>query len=146
MPTEIPWKLLGYGIAALALAAVLWWVSSRIRVSYQAEQERDAAVANLAGYRESVETQARVAAAQQIKDQKNDAALTSRLAALEADSAALHRALMSIASTVERTDANGVRRLAINPDWWLCHSSELTRDAADAAACKAHSSDGDVPH
>lgn len=141
----IPWKLIGIAAGALALTAILWWVQARIRVSYQAEQQRDAAIANLSSYQASVETAARLAAVQQAADQKADAALASRMDALQADNEALRRAVSRIPSTVEKPDANGVPRLAISGDWWLCRSSQLTRDAADAAACKARAGAAGLP-
>lgn len=52
IPTNIPWKLIGTIAAALVLAAVLWWVGNRIRVSYEAEAERDQAKAELKTERE----------------------------------------------------------------------------------------------
>lgn len=142
----IPWRLIGIGAAALVLAAVLWWVQARIRVSYQAEQERDTAIASLSAYQASVETAARVAAAQQLSDQKADAALVARLGSLESDNEALRRALARIPSTTEKPDANGVPRLAIAADWWLCRSSQLTHDPADVAACAARAGVAGVPN
>jgi hypothetical protein len=141
----IPWRLIGYGVAALVILSVLWWLQSRIRISYQAEHRAKAAETNLANYRRSVETQARVAHAQQIEDQKKDAALTAHLAALEADNAAIRRALLRMSSTVEKPDAEGVPRLSVNPDAWLCVSTFVSRDAADRAACEARAGTGRVP-
>ncbi len=139
------WRLAGIlaGVAVIALA--LWWAQGRIRISYQAEQERDAAVANLASYQLAVETAARVAAAQLAADQKADAAMASRLTALQAENEALRRALARIPSTVEKPDANGVPRLAVAGDWWLCVGTFVSRDPADVAACKARSGVAGVP-
>lgn len=52
LPTNIPWKLIGTITAGLVLAAVLWWIGNRIRVSYEAEAERDQARAELKTERE----------------------------------------------------------------------------------------------
>lgn len=141
----IPWRLVGYLAGAAALVMVLWWVQSRIRVSYQAEQQRDSAIASLTTFRESVARAARVAAAQRELDQKADAALNARMAALQAENEAIRRALTRLKATVETTDAQGHTRVAIDPDWWLCVSTFVTRDPADSAACEARSGAGSVP-
>lgn len=47
IPTGIPWKLIGYGAAALVLVIALGWVGNRIRVSYEAEVRADTAEAAL---------------------------------------------------------------------------------------------------
>lgn len=51
MPS-LSFKVIGYLLAAAALAGALWWVGNRIRVSYEAELERDAARAELKQERE----------------------------------------------------------------------------------------------
>lgn len=142
----IPWGLIAKGGAVLALVLALWWIQSRVRISYKAEHERDAAVLNLANYRASIETRDRIAAAQQAADQKADAELTSRLVALQADNEALRRSIARVAATVEKPDANGVPRLAVNPMWWVCLSTAVSRDAADTAACQARASTGELPN
>lgn len=43
----IPWRLIGILVGVGLLAAALWWVTNRIRVSYEAEAQRDAARAEL---------------------------------------------------------------------------------------------------
>lgn len=146
MPFPIPWRLIGIAVGVLAIVGGLWWVQHRISISYSAERERDTAVANLTNYQAAVETAARVAAAQLATDQKADAAMASRMTALQADNEALHRAASLIPSTVEKLDAHGVPRLAIAGDWWLCRSSQLTRDPADVSACKARAGDAGVPN
>lgn len=50
--TGIPWKLIGIVAAAALLTWAGVWVTHRIQVSYQAELERDAALADLTTERE----------------------------------------------------------------------------------------------
>lgn len=144
----IPWRLVGIGVAALVVVGALVWLGHRVRLSYQverAEGERDAAIAEHATYKAAVERQARLDAIQREKDQARDQALTSRLTALQAESEALSRAVSRLASTVEKPDAHGVPRLAINPDWMLCAvSAPLGRDPADIAACETSARAGSV--
>ncbi len=137
-------RLIAYGLAGVALVAILWWVQSRIRVSYQAEQQRDAAVANLATFRRSVEQEARRAAEQQAVDRKEDQALTARLDALRGENEALSRALRRAASTVERP-REGTTCPVISHHWGVCFAASIGRDPADVAACKAGAGDAGVP-
>lgn len=140
----IPWRLVG---ACVAVGLLVWgalWLGRRVRISYQAEEQRDAAIANLDAYRASVEAAARVAAAQLAKDRAADAALTARIADLQFELETLRRALARIPATVEKPDANGVPRLAIHPDRWLCWAAQLGRHPADIAACQARAGDGEM--
>lgn len=138
----IPWKLIGYLAAAAALAGILWWVQGRIRVSYQAELERDAAIATHRTYVDAVQASAAIAAGKLERDQQNDVEFAGRITALENDNAELSRILAGTPASVEVVDDQGKHRVAINPDWWLCLSAGLSRDAADVAACKTSAGDG----
>lgn len=140
----IPWKLVGAAVGVALLAAILWWVQARIRVSYQAEQERDAAVANHTAYKSLVEGAATRAAARMELDALADADMNAKIEALDDERRRLAAAVSSIKPTVEKPDANGVPRVAIDPRWWLCVSTFVTRDPADAAACEADPSTGSL--
>lgn len=142
----ITWKLAG---AAIGVGLLVWaglWITGRIRVSYQAEQERDAAVANHAAYKTLVEGAAARAAARMELDALADADLASRIDALDDERRRLAAAVSSIKPTVEKPDENGVPRVAIDPRWWLCVSTFVTRDPADAAACEADPGTGSLPN
>jgi hypothetical protein len=141
----IPYRLIAYGAAAIALIAILWWVQARIRVSYQAEQERDAAVANLSAYQRAVETNARLAALKQAEDQAADAAMSRRVDALRNDNDKLRATLALLRTTVERTDANGNRSAAVSGLYWLCVGTAVSRDPTDTAACQAGTGPAGVP-
>ena len=143
--SAIPWGLVARAAAVLGFLLVLWWVVGRIRVSYTAEKERDIAVSNLGKYRARVQVQARRFAKQQAVDQKADEALTSRLNKLQDENDHLKRVISRMATTVETTDAQGNRRISINPDLWLCVSTFVSRDAADIAACEARSGASGLP-
>lgn len=145
MPFPIPWRLIGYAAAALVLVLSLLWVGKRIRVSYQAEQERDTAVANLATYRNAVETAARVAAAQKAKDEAADAAMSTAMDRIRNDNDKLRGLIARLSSTVERTDAQGTHSLAVSANWWLCVSTAVSRDPTDTAACEANAGPSGVP-
>lgn len=142
----IPWKLIGIVAGAAAIVAVLWWTQSRIRISYQAEQQRDAAIATHAAYKAAVQEGAAVWAAKFQRDQEADVALNTEVERLEDERASLDRATDTKKPSVEKTDANGVTRLSINPDWWLCVSTYVSRIPADAAACEADPSIGSLPN
>lgn len=141
----LPWRLIAKGVGILLVVAGLWWAQARIRVSYQAEHERDAAIEQHAAYREAVQASAIRAVARMEIDAAADAETADRIEKLESEAAGLRLAASRIPSTVEKPDAKGVPRLAINGPWWLCVSSHLTRDAADVSACEAGSGVAGVP-
>lgn len=144
--TGIPWKLIGIVAGAAAVAAILWWTQSRIRISYQAEQQRDASIATHAAYKAAVQEGAAVWTAKFQRDHEADVALNTEVERLETERASLDRATDTKKPSVEKTDANGVTRLSINPDWWLCVSTFVSRIPADAAACEADPSTGSLPN
>jgi hypothetical protein len=146
IPAAFPWKLAAGVAAAAVVAAVLWWAQARIRVSYQAEQERDAIAEQFGGYRELVESNAIRASARMELDGKADAETAVRIENLEVERARLARAVARIPSTVEVPDENGRPVLRIAGDWWLCVSAFVSRDAADAAACEALAGAAGVPN
>jgi hypothetical protein len=139
----------GLALKLAAIAAVLglvWWGIGRIRVSYTAEKERDDERAGHAVYVARVEKDAKVAAAKQAAHEREDAELNATVEAIRKENEWLHRTVMKLAETVERTDANGNRSVGINPDWMQCAvSAPLGRSPADMAKCKALSGDGGVP-
>jgi hypothetical protein len=146
----IPLPAFSWGLAAklaaiVGVVAALWWAQGRIRVSYEAEQKLGAAIEQHASYKELVEANAIRAVARMQADAVDDAALATKIDALEAEREDLKRAGQRVPATVEKPDANGVPRLAINDAWWLCRSALLTRDSADVAACKARAGDAVVP-
>ena len=141
-------RLIAYAVVGLVAAGFLWWLVATVKKAERvdaAEAAAKQAVANLDNYRARVEEQARKDAEQLERDRRRDQVLTSTLAALQDDNEALRRAVSRLASTVEKPDANGVPRLAINPDWMLCAvSAPLGRDPADIAACETRAGDGGV--
>jgi hypothetical protein len=139
MIPNIPWKLIGYGLAALAVVGILWWLQSRIRISYQAEQERDAAIEQHQSYKAAVQASAAVVAGKLARDQQDDADHSAKIEQLDAEADRLRAAASKPKPTVETTDENGVARVSINPVWWLCNSALLSGDPADTAACEARS-------
>lgn len=141
----IPWRLIGALVAVGLLAWGAMWTVGRIRVSYQAEQERDTAIANHKAYVTEAERKAEAATEQQAKDQAADKVTAERLDKLADEVGRLRRAIAGIKPTVEKTDASGNPRTAINPDYWLCVSTYVTRDAADTAACEARAGASGVP-
>lgn len=138
-PTTIPWKLIGYGVAALAVVGILWWLQSRIRISYQAEERLEAKTAEHDAYKAAVQASAEVVAGKLARDQQDDADAAAKLETLDAEADLLRAAASRPKPTVEKPDENGVPRLSINPVWWLCQSALLSGDPADAAACEARS-------
>jgi hypothetical protein len=48
----VPWRLIGAGLAIVALAGAVLWVGHRVRQSYTLEHQRDAALADLKTERE----------------------------------------------------------------------------------------------
>jgi hypothetical protein len=140
-----PWRLIGIGVGVLVLLASLWWVQARIRVSYQAEQERDQAVAQHKAYRESVQAMAARTAQRMELDGIADTETAQRIESLEAESLRLAASLDRIPATVETPNENGTPRVSINPRWWLCLSNHVVRDPATTAACEAGSGDASLP-
>ena len=141
----IPWRLIGVLVAVGLLAWGAMWTVGRIRVSYQAEQERDTAIANHAAYVTEAERKATAATAQQAKDQAADAKTAAKLELLATEVDRLRRAIAGIKPTVEKTDENGRTRVAVRDDWWLCVTTFVTRDAADTATCEARAGASGVP-
>jgi uncharacterized membrane-anchored protein len=139
------WKLVAKIAAVLAVLLVLWWVQSRIRVSYQAEAERDAISATHAAYKAMAQAMAAAAAKRMEADAAADKAHTARVDVLNTENEGLRRLLAGTPATVESSDANGNRRVAINPCWWLRVSGFVTRDPASTAPCEAGSSAGGLP-
>lgn len=142
----VPWRLIGTVVGVALIAGFLWWAQGRIRISYIAERERDTAIATHASYKELVTANAIRAIARMERDQTDDAAMAARITQLTNENAELARLAAGVPATVEKPDANGVPRLAINDLWWLCNSAILTRDPADAAACKARAGAGAPEH
>lgn len=143
--TGIPWRLIGIVAAAALLAWAGIWVTGRIRVSYQAELERDTAIATHADYKAKAEKAAAEASALAERDALFDANTAARIEALEGQRDRLARMLARINPVAETHDANGNPTVAINPDWWLCLSTHVTRDPADAVACEARAGAAGVP-
>ena len=141
-------KLYLYIAAALILSGLLWgavhiWNKAQERDAFEqraiaAEREK---VKLAEGFADSVKQFAE----QQAKDQEADTALAARITALEGVAADLKRAASRVPATVEKVDDKGIRRAAINPDWWLCQSAILSGDATDAAACQTRAEHGSVP-
>lgn len=136
------------GIAALIVFGLLTAAVVSVRGAYAAKAQlpierarAEKAEREFGDYRATTERQIAEFTARQAEDQKADAALGERIARLETVAGELARVARSIPSTVEKRDANGVTRVAINSGWWLCRSSILTRDPTDTAACLADSGD-----
>lgn len=140
----IPWKLIGYVAAAAVVMTILWWTQSRIRVSYQAELERDNERAEYVAYRDAVQASAAIAAGKLERDQHDDAEHGARITELQNANAELSRILAGTPASVEVVDDQGNHRVAINAPWWLCNSARFTRDAADVVACKASPGNGEA--
>lgn len=142
-------KLYAYIIAAILLAGLVgygvhvWRKAERVDVAEAAQRQ---AVVDLKNYADRSLKAIQDFNARAEKDRKGDEALDARLTALEGVAADLRRAAASIRPTVEKTDAKGVARSVINPDYWLCESATLSGDTADAAACRAAAGDGSVSH
>jgi hypothetical protein len=115
----IPRRLIGVGVGVLALAGVLWWAQGRIRVSYQAELERDAAKSELKAERE--QNAANIGAiAQDIADREVDAGkLFGRLDEINARFDGLQLNLPPPAALVQRSEVPGepCPRVGISPDF-----------------------------
>lgn len=129
-------------VAALAILASL--VGGLVHLSKKAARVDVAEAAQHAAEQKQVDQAEAFAKSvadftqQQKEDQAKDAALSARLTTLEGVAEELRRAASRQPATVEKTDANGNRRVAINAGWWLCNGGALLGgDPTDTAACLA---------
>lgn len=125
--TAIPWKLIGIGIAALALALFVW----RINAWHNGYKERDKAVADLAAYGEAVKAKEARMSKDRAEDESRRAALSLRLAnvSTELESLRLNPPKASVVYR-EKPAKNGVcDNPRIGPDWFGVYNQ-----AADTAS------------
>jgi hypothetical protein len=144
--TTISWRLIGVVVAVGLLVWGAMWTVGRIRVSYQAEQERDAAIENHKAYAAEAERKNAAATKQGTVDGAADTKTAQRIESLNSELADIRRLLAGMKPTVETQDAEGKTRVAISGDWWLCTSTFVTRDPADTATCEARAGARGVPN
>lgn len=142
-------KIYAYLAAAAILAGLLWGAAhvwNKAQRVDAAELAQHKAEADLKDYADKSLAAIEAFNAQAKIDHAADEAFGSRLTALEGAAADLRRAAARIPGHVENTDAKGITRSVLNPDWWLCQSANLSGDTTDAAACRARAGDGGVSH
>jgi hypothetical protein len=112
------WKLVAKIAAVLAVLLVLWWVQARIRVSYQAEAERDAAKAALTQYEAAVAEREKKATAERARAALRSAGLAVTLAKVSGEIEALRSQPIQSVVYREKPAQGGVcRDPRIGPEW-----------------------------
>jgi hypothetical protein len=139
--SAIPWRLIGIVAGVLALLVICKVVAGKFEDAAKYKETK----AEYAGYRELVQANAVRAVERYQRDAAADDTAAKRIEALEAERARLAAAVGRINPTVERPDENGVTRVSVNPDWWVCVSNHVRRNPADTAACEALAIAGRVP-
>jgi hypothetical protein len=133
----IPWRLVGALAGAALILWAAWWVTNRIRISYQAELERDAAQAELKTERE--QNAANIGAiAQDIADRESDAGkFFGRFDAIEARFDGLQLNMPQPAALVQKAEVPGepCPRVGVSSDFVGVFNSASTE--AGSAEAKA---------
>jgi hypothetical protein len=112
------WKLVAKIAAVVAVLLILWWVQSRIRVSYQAEAERDAAKAALTQYEAAVTAREKQAAAERARAALRSAGLAVTVAKASGEIDALRNQHVQSVVYREKPSQGGVcRDPRIGPEW-----------------------------
>lgn len=131
--TDIPWKLIGYGAAALIIGLILW----RVHAWREGYLERDQAVSDLAAYQDSVAEREK----QEAEDRKSaDArilALSVRLETAQGTIEGLRKQLIQSLVHSEKPAKDGkCDDPRIGPDYISVYNA--TADAATRAVSAAH--------
>jgi hypothetical protein len=140
MLSMIPWKLVGYGVAVLAIGALIWRVNvwHNGYVAYkQIKPAYDGLVENQRKSNEKVEKVAPIDEAARVQ-------LAEDRAALEAERAKVSRAWQRVRAVQETPDETGHVVVRLSDAWGVCFAAAAAGNAADVAACEAGGGNGAI--